>query len=359
MDSGNKLYISIAVLAVLGGALYFQGKNRKSDEQSHSYAAKAAELPKLEVTEDSLKAVDQIEITLPAKVKGEKGIDGNEATEDKPAETIVLRKQGEERWDLTAPLAAPGNASNAKALLDNVKQLKVVESISNSKETYDTWGVSDQKALHLVLKKGNDTVIDIYFGDDGSRGQMARLAGTDGVFAIKGYSKFSYNRDVKGWRDKGILKFDEKDAQSVTIVNETGTFEFKKDADKWAANFKDKSKGAGKPLADFKPSKVDDLLRAYKGLNAADFGDDKKPSDVGLEAPKSTVTIQLKDGTSHVITVGDTSEGTNRWAKTNSNPGIFSISSWTADWAMGNTSKFQEASASKDKDKAAKKDDDE
>ncbi len=50
---------------------------------------------------------------------------------------------------------------------------------------------------------------------------MTRIAGKDGVYATKGYSSFLYSRDVKGWRDMAVLKFEDTDVTNVTIDNAT------------------------------------------------------------------------------------------------------------------------------------------
>jgi hypothetical protein len=172
------------------------------------------------------------------------------------------------------------------------------------------------------------------------------------VYAIKGYSKYLYARDTAGWRDKSIFKFEDKDAVKVTVRNEHGTFSFERTADGWTGKQQSPKGGASKDIEEFKPSKVDDLLRAYKSLSANAFGDDKTVKDVGLEQPKATVTIELKDGTGkYVLDVGDTAEGTNRWVKASGKDALFSISSWSADWATAEVSKFQ------DKKKEEKKDD--
>src|SRR5690606_26439623 len=194
------------------------------------------------------------------------------------------------------PGAYKANASNVKSLLDNLTKLKVVEAVSTGTDSYDRWGVTEEKALHVVAKKGNETVIDAYFGDDGSRGQMVRLAGKDGVFASKGYSRYSYARDLKGWRDKTIFKFEDDQVESVTVKNENGEFTFTKKDEKWTSLFTPAGGKAGTPITRFKDSKVGDMLRAYKSLNAADFGDDKQPDAVQLNKPLASVTIQLKDG---------------------------------------------------------------
>jgi hypothetical protein len=90
------------------------------------------------------------------------------------------------------------------------------------------------------------------------------------------------------------------------------------------------------------------LLRAYKALSAIDFGDDKQPADVGLATPEATVTIDLKGGTGkNVLKVGKTAEGTNRWAMTNGSDQIYSISSWSSDWATADAKKFQATETAK------------
>ena len=47
------------------------------------------------------------------------------------------------------------------------------------------------------------------------------------------------------------------------------------------------------------------MLRAFKALNADDFGDGKSLADTGLDKPEATVTVQLKDDAeAHELLVG-------------------------------------------------------
>jgi hypothetical protein len=222
-----------------------------------------------------------------------------------------------------------------------LKRLEVSEEIAPNKEAHAKYDLTDDKALHAVFYKGAQKALDLYFGENGSRGQMTRVAGKDNVYAIKGYSSFLYNRDAKGWRDKTIFKFEEKDVIKVSVENENGTFTFDKKGEEWTANHA-KKKGPAKALDKFDKTKLESLIRAYKTLAASDFGDGKSLADVGLDAPAATVTLEMKEGSGrHVLTVGKTAEGSNRWAKKNGSDQIFSISSWSADWATGNAEKFQ------------------
>lgn len=332
MDQQKKLYVAALVLVLLGVLLFVQRRSEREELSAHSLEGQAANLPKIELSEETTKEIDRIVLVKPA-----------EEEEEGQAEEIELVKTGEDAWSLKKPTEAKANSSNVTSLLENLTKLSLSEEISSSKEEYDRWGVSEGKALHATFFKGDENVLDLYFGENGSRGQMTRLAKQDGVYAVKGFSKWLYERDAKGWRDKSMLKFDDKQVAKVEIENESGAFVFEKAGDSWTGKH-GRTTASARPIEKFQPSKVDDLLRAYKALSAMDFGDGKQPAEVGLDKPQATVRIELAGGTGgHVLEVGNTAEGTNRWAKTNGSDQIYSISSWSADWATAAPSKFQQA----------------
>lgn len=333
LDTEKKLYIAVGVLAVLGGGLYLQSQKEKEEAAAHTLSGAAKDLPKIALTEDQTKGIDRIEIRSPGDE------DGGTTPED-----FVLVKKGEDDWQLEKPVAYKANASNVKSLATNLTKLKVTELISESKDSYEKYGLDDKKALHAVFKKGDEVLADLYFGDSGGRGQMTRVAGKDGVYAVKGYSKYLYGRDLKGWRDLTIFKFDDKEAVSVEIENDKGKFKFEKDGDSWSHKFKKVKSPVATKIDRFDDAKVGDLLRAYKALNAAAFGDGKSLTDTGLEEPSATVTIKLKeDKATYLLQVGSVAEGSNRWVKKNGSDTIFSVSSWAADWATADVDKFQKA----------------
>ncbi|HEY4159861.1 MAG TPA: DUF4340 domain-containing protein [Polyangiaceae bacterium] len=334
LSTEHKLYISLGVLVALGGLLALQSKKDKEEAQSYSVAGRAAELPKIEVGEEDVKAIDKIVITK-----------GGGADAGAPMD-IELDKKGED-WALMKPVEATANQANVKSLLDNLKSLKVGEVIDSTKNAYDKLGVSDEKALHAVFSKGGTTVLDLYFGESGGRGQMTRIAGKDGVYAVKGYSSYLYARDAKGWRDMTIFKFEDTQVASVNIDNENGNFAFTLNGDKWDAKFK-KPKGKVEALKDFDESKVKDMLRAYKALSADNFAEKgKTAADVGLDKPVATVTLALKDGAKRELKIGATAEGTSRWALATGSDQIWSVSSWAADWATAEPKKFAKSEEKK------------
>ncbi len=335
MTTDKKLYVAIAVLAVLGGSYFLVSKKQNEEAAAHTITGQAAELPKISVTEEQVKSIDDIVLT-----KAPDG-DGGAGSE------VELTKQGED-WKLKRPVEATANQANVKSLLDNLKALKVSEMIDTGKGSYEKFGVADDKALHAVFKKGDAVVFEAWFGESGGRGQMTRLAGKDGVYAVKGYSSYLYSRDVKGFRDLTIFKFEDSAVNAVTINNEHGFFDFKKDGDKWSAKLTE-PKGKAKEIDKFDDSKLKDMLRAYKGLNADGFAEkEKTASDLGLEKPTATVVFTLNDGAKREVQVGANAEGSSRWIKATGTSEFFSISSWAADWATAEAKKFQKSDEKKD-----------
>jgi hypothetical protein len=325
----TKLYAAVGVLALLGGGIYFAKKKDKAEAERYTLSGQEAALPKITITEDDIKGIDSIVLT-------KAGEDGGAGTD------IELAKKGED-WRVTRPLEAVGNQPNVKSVLDNLKTLKVVEMIDSGKSSYEKFKLGDAQGLHAIFKKGDKVVLDARFGENGGRGQMTRIAGKDGVYAIKGYSSYLYERDLKGWRDTAVFKFEDTAATAVSIDNEHGHFDFKKDGDKWKGKLKDKD------IDRYDDTKVGDLLRAYKALNADGFADKSKTaSDLGLDKPSATLVITLNDGAKREIKVGATAEGTSRWVQATGVPEFVSISSWAAEWALADAKKFQKPEEAKD-----------
>jgi len=343
MTSDTKLYLAVGVLAVLGGAYYLQTQKRAEETKEHSYTAQAAALPEIKVTDDDIKKIDKVVIDTP-----EEKADGDK--EKKAAAKHVLVKQGEE-WKLDEPVKALANQANVESLLKNLKTLKVKEQITKDPKEFAKYELGDKEAVHATFYKGKDVAYEFWFGKRGGIGQMTRIKGHEGGYAVDGYSSYLYSRDTKGWRDLTIFKFDEKKVKSVDLQNEHGTFAFVKDGDAWTAKHQKTKQAPAAAIKDFEPKKVDDLLRAYKALNANAFGDGKEPADVGLAEPIGRLVFTLDDGAKRELAVGSNAEGTSRWVQAAGNPQIFSISSWAADWTVAEVSKFQKKKDG-DKDKA-------
>lgn len=315
-----KILQGLAALVVVGG---FAGWQVSRDSKKGA-ARTAADMPKLEGTDD----VDTIKITGPEK-------DGKQTE-------VVLEKKGD-AWVLTQPVAYAANQASVKSLVDNFKEVKVSDVITDkaTDEQKKNFELEPKKAVHVVASKGGATKVDWLFGKGGGRGQMMMIAGNDGVYAASNYSSWLYSKEVKGWRDSEILKLEEEKITALTISNTHGEFSFAKGA-AWDGSFK------GAKIVRFDAKKVEDAVRAFKGLSADDFADGKSDTELGLDKPEAVVTLTDKDGAKHTVRVGKVASGTNRYAKKDGVATAFVIASWPSDWATGDVSKYQEPVPSKD-----------
>jgi hypothetical protein len=325
--SRDKLILAgVVVLALLG---FFVWKQSQDDAKIGQPTVTAKDFPTVSAPDD----IDKISVT-----NGEKG-------------EVVLEKVPDPKgtpgdggpamaWRLSKPVVASANQQTLKDIVNNLKDLKV-ESQINLKlddEVRKDKQLDAAHGVHVVAWKGADKKIDETFGKSGPAGQLVIVSDKpDVVWAAKGYSSYLYTKEAKDYRDKEIFKFDDGNASQVTIVNAHGTMSFTK-GDKWVGT---SNKTA---IARFDEEKVKDMLRAYKGLNADDFADGKALADVGLDKPEATVTIQLKDGAgSYELLVGKTSTGTNRYAKRAQDEMLYQITSYAADWATSDATKFESA----------------
>jgi len=315
MSQSTKIFVGVVILAGLGGAIYYA---QNKDKQIGTSSVTSADLPEIKAPDD----VDKVQIT-----NGDKG-------------DVVLEKK-DNKWVVSKPVQAAANQGNVDQLVKNLKDLKAKEVITmtpseDSKKDYD---FTPAKQVHVMAWKGGDKKVDLTFGSSGARGQMAMVEGKPGIYAVTGYSSYLYTREVKGFRDTEILKFDDQNANGLVIEKGKDVLSFTKEGDKWNGSFK------GKAIERFDEEKVKDAVRAFKALTADDFGDGKTVAETGLDNPEATVTIQLKDNAGKfVVKVGKVSTGSNHWAMKDSSDQIYSIPSYSADWALGEgAAKFQKA----------------
>ncbi len=327
MKTEHKIYIGLAILLVLIGAVYMQTKKSQRDEVSHAMTASSAEFPAIKLPSDDVDKVTKVSIK-----NGDK-------------DEIVLEKR-DKTWMVVKPLEAKANEQNVKSMLDNLKSLEVNDAINatpQAPQMYKDYDLEPDKAVHVVAYTGDTKALDAWFGKSGSRGQMARVEGKPGIYVVSGYSAYQFTRAVKDWRDKQIMKFEDANVANVTIDNEAGAFSFSKNGDTWTGTF-DK-----KPIERFDPEKVKDMLRAFRALSAEDFADGKSDADTGLDKPSATVVITLKDnGGTFKIEVGKTSSGTSRYARKDGDKTVYVVGSWSADWAVAKADKFQKPDEKKD-----------
>jgi len=269
--------------------------------------------------------------------------------------------KGGDQWKIVKPLTAEANQGYVKTMLDGLEKLEIQDVITRQADAYSKYDLDGDKAVHLVAYKGADKLIDMYFGKSGSRGQMARINGKDGVFVVKGFQSYNVARELKQWRNTDVWKFEDKNLVSVEVENDNGKFSFSKNDDKWSATFlkrddKDQLASKADKWDRFDESKVKSMITSFKTLRATDFAD--KDADTGLADPVKTgglMVFRFKDNApDKILRIGKKSKNEDRYAEAQGGDGtIYILSSYTAKWGAAKPSEFEKPD---DKDKKGDKD---
>jgi hypothetical protein len=340
----------VVVAIVVAGYRWHLSGRKQAD--APSLTAPSVTLPNIALADGDTGRITRIELTRPDDDDNSRML------------RIAIEKQGAD-WEITWPLKTRASTSKVEALIDNLKNLYLWTVIDHGTELYDQYDLSETKALHIVAWKGAEKATDMYCGKSIVRGQLARVPGKEGIFALvnwgqKGYQGFLYTRSLRSWRETSILKFEEDAAIKVEITNRNGVFLFTKRMGAWTGSLTKyrKDGNLGKPEKDwrrFDGSKIKELLRAYKSLSADDFGDESDKAGSGVDRADQTggiIRIGLRDDASDLtIRVGRLSEKASRWSpkdgrwalKDGGDGTLFVLSPWTAGWATAGASRFENA----------------
>ncbi|HVZ87502.1 MAG TPA: DUF4340 domain-containing protein [Polyangia bacterium] len=307
------------------------------------------ELPALAVSKEDAAAITRIQLHVPAGGDGGAG------------QTVVLERVDTD-WQMTAPVRGRASADKVRALIQNLQTLHAWKMVDRTARNDDAYDLTEAKALHIAAWTPTRQVIDLYCGKSSMLGQLARTGAAEGTLALinwgnDGYAGFLYTRDPRSWRETAIFRFDPAAAARIEIANRHGLFVLDRHGDRWGGTVARRSGGRlGAPRAwdDADAAKVAEMLGAYASLAADDFGDDADKATAGIDEADQTggvVRIQLRGAPSElVLRVGKLSNRNtrfaikdSRWAMTAGDDTLYSLSPWTARWALADTDAFKPA----------------
>ncbi|MBP9113514.1 MAG: DUF4340 domain-containing protein [Polyangiaceae bacterium] len=128
-------------------------------------------------------------------------IDKITVTNGSHLETKFEKRDGS--WTITSPPpAGAANVEAVQAMLQNLSESKIKELISASASPEDLklYELTPDKAMHIVVERGGNTVADLSFGKSGPRGQMVQVGSKKGIWVASGYSSYLYGRELIQWR---------------------------------------------------------------------------------------------------------------------------------------------------------------
>jgi Domain of unknown function (DUF4340) len=203
------LLISVALLAVLGGLVFWSNKSQAAKEKEPSKDT-AATTKLLTIPDDQFREL---------KIKKVTG------------ETIDLTRGDNNKWRMTQPQALPADNDTVTSMtgaLSNLTADKVVEEKATDLKQF---GLADPTLDVTVVRKDGKTD-RLLLGDDtltGS-GAYAMLPGTTKVVTVSSFTKTSLDKRPEDIRDKHLLSFDSDKLSRVELAGKGTPVEFGKNA---------------------------------------------------------------------------------------------------------------------------------
>jgi ribosomal protein L12E/L44/L45/RPP1/RPP2 len=299
------LLAAVIVLAALGGALYWSNRKQKAD------AAKPAidtTTKILSIPEDQIK-----EVRL--KKTG--------------AETTVLRKGDDGKWQIAEPKPLRADQDTAKSLVSSLSTLNADKVVEDKVVDLSPYGLNAPTLDVTVIKKDGKSQ-DFLVGDDTPTGggSYAKLAGDAHVYTIASYAKTGIDKTPNDLRDKRLLTFDQDKLTRVDLQPAKGeTIEFGKN------NQNDWQILKPKPLrAD--GSQVEELIRKLKDakMDATISDEDAKKAAAAFASGTKVAVASVTDASGAEQLEVRKDKDKNYYAKSSAVDGIYKV---TADLGDG------------------------
>jgi hypothetical protein len=131
---------------------------------------------------------------------------------------VELERTGSE-WKLVEPMEYPANGDLVKTMLKSVEELKLEDVISSNPANQGTYQV-DSTGTAVEVWSGSDKALALVVGKSSSdwTHTFVRYADRNEVYRADGVISYNFNRPASDWRDKAILRFEDKDVQRVSLA---------------------------------------------------------------------------------------------------------------------------------------------
>lgn len=260
----NRVAIGAFALAALLATTLWAVRTRDDDR-----AETETELPTLELDDG---AVTSLEITRP---------------EGDGTETVVLSKVGD-HWLVTSPVEAEADQNNVQSALDRLGDMQPTGIAATRPENYPRLEVDDAQAVKVVPRSDDTPLVELRIGKYANGATMVRIDDRPEVFKVDGSVRYTFDRDLKSWRNRRVTEIDASDVREIEFDSNLGTFKFVREGDDWV------QEARKRPIKDLDANKVQALVSTAARLTASGFA----PSDVsaaraGLTEPDATVTVRF------------------------------------------------------------------
>lgn len=308
----NRIAIASLVLVALLGLVLWKAKQREAEIVAE---------PDVKVTLPAFKQGDIDELTF--------------AAPDRP--TVRHAKQGTE-WKLVEPIQAKSDQPAIATALGKLGELEITGVAATKKENHAKLEVDAKTGTRVTAKTGGQVVLDVWIGMYRSGNSMLRKEGEDAVAMVKGSIRFAFSKQLREWRDRGIVELATDKVQSVELSNPKGHLKFAKNGDAWT------QAPGEKAIPRFDPDQVKSLVSTIATLDATDFAEDgvtAETAGVGEKAARVVVSSTTDAEPSQVVLRIGNTKSNDYYVAREGVPTLYVVSRWVAEKLLAGADQFQ------------------
>src|SRR5580658_4255867 len=201
----QRLLIAVALLAVLGGLIWWSNKKQASASKTPA----TTETKILTIPEDQIQEI---------KIQHANG-------------DIVDLSRASGKWRIVQPKELAADPDTSSSLVSALTSVTADKTIEEKAADISPYGLN-HPALDVTVTKKDGTTSELLIGDDtpNNSGSYAKLPKDTRVFTVFSFVKTSLDKGVNDLRDKRLLTFDSDKLTRVELAAKGQPVEFGKNA---------------------------------------------------------------------------------------------------------------------------------
>ena len=286
------LLIAVALLAVLGGAVWY---TRENPPPADDAAPKIIDLEEDSIREVTLRRAGEDPVTV---VRGE-----------------------DDKWEFGGGLEIAADDSSIGLMVSSLASLNADRMVSESVVDWAPYELDEPDlAVSYKLEDGGG---ELRFGRDTPTGSgvFARLEGDPRLFTVYSYNKTSFEKSVFDLRDKRLLRLDEDSISKMAVRAGGNVLEFVQSDGDWAIV---------KPMElradDFTVNDLARVLRTAEMTAVLEEGEDV--GSHSFDTPLAVATVDDEAGSHELVVAKD---GESYYARSSDQGGVYAVSSTLAE----------------------------
>ena len=181
-------------------------------------------------------SVDTAYTSEPVLAFGSDAITGLEITgrtaDGEAPESVALVKEGN-HWQVASAEGYPADGEKVSTVLSSLSDMKTRAPIATQAANHPKLEVAEQKNTRRVKITAGAETVELYLGAGSGSAVNVRKAGSDDVFSVRGFTAWSIGDQASRYFDTMYLQADKEAVDSLTVINDAGTFTLEKDEAGW------------------------------------------------------------------------------------------------------------------------------